>query len=354
MTGSAQLSPERLARLLDEAVGQVTPAPGTLDRIRHGVRRRRWLRRAGAALLSVAVLGGGGVTALAVAPGGGPAGLGALGSSAPTSMAGTSMAGAATAVLGAGGAASPGAGSRRPSGGIAAAPQPGALAAGGPAGSSSAGAQPRLGLSAPQDKPKAVTSAMDSDDVTDTGGIGRLATATIVARGPAQTTGSFLLVVSLTTGATQSIPFTATSAQDMPPSGPVVIGWANASGTGSREIFVQVSRGCCTASWAIFRLVNGHLTQVSLAGRPALLTVGGGAASGGGFSCPGLDLVVYGYQARGTGTFLAAEDTYRWSGAKLVLASHRQTVIYGSAKNPQLASYQEVSCGGLDPALGGL
>lgn len=348
MTGSPQLSPERLARLLDEAVGQVTPAPGTLDRIRHGVRRRRWLRRAGAALLSAVVLGGGGATVLAVAPGGGPAGLGAIGSPTPPVTAST-----ATVSSDAGAALSPGTGIRWPSGATAATPPPGVLGAGEHAQSSSAGAQPRLGLSAPQDKP-AFTSAMDSDDVTDTGGIGRLATATIVARGPAQTTGSFLLVVSLTTGATQTIPFTATSAQDMPPAGPVVIGWANASGTGSREIFVQVSRGCCTASWAVFRLVNGHLIQVSLAGRPALLTVGGGAASGGGFSCPGLDLVVYGYQARGSGAFLATEDTYRWAGAKLVLASHRQTVIYGSAENPRLASYQEVSCGGLDPALGGL
>jgi hypothetical protein len=96
MTPSPQLSPERLARLLDQAVGQVTPAPGTLDRIHRGVRRRRWLRRAGATMLSAAVLAGGGVTVLTVAPGVGPGGSAAASpsgsaaaasaSSAPTSV----------------------------------------------------------------------------------------------------------------------------------------------------------------------------------------------------------------------------------------------------------------------------
>ncbi len=314
MTASPQLSPERLARLLDQAVGQVTPAPGTLDRIHRGVRRRRWLRRAGVAMLCAAVLVGGGFTALTVAPGGGPGGAGA--------------------------AASPSGGSLLPAGGAGQ--------------SSPLGRPPRLALTAPQDEPDAFTSAMDSDDIADTGGPGRLATATIVPQGPALSTSSFLLVVGLTTGATQAIPFTAMSARDMPPLGPVVIGWTSASGTGSREIFVQVGQGCCAESWAIFRLVNGHLRQISLAGRPALLTVGGGPVSGGGFSCPGLDLVVYGYQARGSGAFLATTDTYRWAGVQLVLASHRQTTIHGTARSPQLARYQDVSCGSLEPVLGKL
>ena len=185
---------------------------------------------------------------------------------------------------------------------------------------------------------------MDSDEVTETGVPGRLQTATIVPEGPAKTTGSFLLEVGLSTGATLAIPFTATPARDMGPSGPVIIGWTDASGTGSQEIFVQVGRGCCTETWAIFRLVNGYLTQISLAGGPALLTVSARPGSGGGFSCPGQDLVVYRYQARGPGAFLATKDTYRWAGAKLVHAAHRQTTIHGTAQSPQLARYQEVSC----------
>lgn len=313
MTAPPRLSPERLARLLDDAVGQVTAVPGTLDRIHHGIRRRRSLRRSGAALLAAALLAGGGAAVLTVAPGGGPAG--------PTAAVSSPRA----AVL----------------------PEAGGLAQ-----SSPASRPPRLALIAPQDEPDAVTSAMDSDEVTETGVPGRLRTATIVPEGPAKTTGSFLLEVSLTTGATLAIPFTATSARDMGTSGPVIIGWADASGTGSQEIFVQVGRGCCTETWAIFRLVNGYLTQISIAGRPALLTVGAGPASGGGFSCPGLDLVVYRYQARGPGAFLATKDTYRWAGAKLVHAAHRQTTIHGTAQSPQLARYQEVSCGSLDPARG--
>ena len=55
-----------------------------------------------------------------------------------------------------------------------------------------------------------------------------------------------------------------------------------------------------------------------------------------------------------TGAFLATKDTYRWAGAKLVHAAHRQTTIHGTARSPQLARYQEVSCGSLDPARGEL
>ena len=202
MTGSPQLSPERLARLLDEAVGQVTPAPGTLDRIRHGVRRRRWLRRAGAALVSAVVLGGGGATVLAVAPGARPAWARSarrLRRSRPARARSRRMRGPpCRQARGSGGHPAPRRLPRRPE---------------------SWGPESRL--SPRRRRPAAAgpvraagqaafTSAMDSDDVTATGGIGRLATATILARGPAQTTGFFLLVVSLTTGATQSIPFTAT------------------------------------------------------------------------------------------------------------------------------------------------
>ena len=70
MNAPPPVSPERLARLLDEAVSQVTAPPGTFDRIRHGIRRRRWRRRIGAALFSAALLAGGSVTVLTVTPGG--------------------------------------------------------------------------------------------------------------------------------------------------------------------------------------------------------------------------------------------------------------------------------------------
>ena len=60
----------------------------------------------------------------------------------------------------------------------------------------------------------------------------------------------------------------------MPAAAPVVVGSADAAGDGATEIFVLVNEGCCKQVWTIFRQVNGHLTQVSLRGRPVELTVG--------------------------------------------------------------------------------
>ena len=67
--------PERLAELLEDAVRSVTGPADALDRIRSGIRRRRRVHRAGVVLLAVAVVAGGGTTALALASGHGPSGL---------------------------------------------------------------------------------------------------------------------------------------------------------------------------------------------------------------------------------------------------------------------------------------
>jgi hypothetical protein len=77
------LGPDRLTRLMHDAVRQVTVPPDTLDRIHQGVRRRRAVRQAAAAMLGAAVLAGGGVTAAVVTSGGG-AGPGAVSSEAGT------------------------------------------------------------------------------------------------------------------------------------------------------------------------------------------------------------------------------------------------------------------------------
>ena len=76
------LSPERLTRLLDDAVRPVTARPGAFDRIRQGTRRRRMARRAGVVLLAAAVIAGATATALVLTPGGGAARIGSLASSA--------------------------------------------------------------------------------------------------------------------------------------------------------------------------------------------------------------------------------------------------------------------------------
>jgi hypothetical protein len=272
---TAPLTPDRLRRLLDDAVRPVTPGPGALDRIRRGVRRRRAVRRAGALLAAAALIVGGGLTAQALARGAPPRGAASK-----------------------------------------AAPPPRLSPASG---------------SAPHVPSPAVVPERTA----------------IVPVGDAATTTRFLLVAHIAGPGPQAVPFTAASAAIMPPSGPVIIGAADAAGDGHAEIFVQVGRGCCADFWTIFRLVDGHLRQVSLYGRPVELAVGGSAAMGGGFSCPDHDLVAYGYLGEKAGTFLVTRTTYRWAGATLMLVSRQQATV----RAPGLAGYRAVSCG--DLTLGG-
>jgi hypothetical protein len=153
----------------------------------------------------------------------------------------------------------------------------------------------------------------------------------------------------------QTVPFTATSVLDMPPDGPVIVGVADAAHDGGQELFVQVDRGCCTEFWTVFRLVNGHVRQMSMSGQPVRLGVGGSVTDNGGFSCEGRDLAVYGYQPGNTAdTFLATRDTYRWVGAALVLASHQEETIRGTPADPELANYSGVSCAALSATRGEL
>ena len=287
---TAPLSPERLARLLEDAVGPVTARPGTLDRIRLAARRRRAARRARALLLAAAVIAAGSATALALVPGGTPAVVSyGLEKTGPPSYVGAARA-------------------------------------------------PAVSLR-PAHAPVGVAALMLP--------AGQAAAAAIEPIGDAATTNSFLLVAYIPGWGAQTVAFTAPSAAAFPPSGPTVIGSADAAGDGQGEIFVQVGRGCCAQFWIIFRLVGGHLRQVSLYGRPAELAVGGNVVTGGGFSCegPGHDLVAYGYSGESGGLFLATRTTYRWAGAALVLVSRQQTSIRAAG----LARYRGVSCGDLSP-----
>jgi hypothetical protein len=300
------LGPERLAELLDDAVRHVTARGDALDRIRQGARRRRTAHRATAVMLAVAVLAGGSATALALTSGAGPSGLA---SSAATAARQRSTAG----------------------------PTP---------------AETSAYLTAPPAKALAPSANWDAD------GDGRPDTATIVPAGNAKTTSSFLLVVHLTKLGTQTVPFTATSETDMPPHGPVIIGTADAAHDGHAEIFVQVDSSCCSEFWSIFRLVNGHIRQMTSAGYPVSIAVGGGLLDNGGFSCTGPGLVVHFYDEQSGGptvyVFQATRDTYRWAGAALVLVSRRTTMIRGTPADPALAKYSGVTCGGLSAARGEL
>jgi hypothetical protein len=382
------LSPERLTRLLDDAVRPVTARPGSLDRIREGTRRRRPPRRAGVVALAAAVIAGGTATALVLTSGAGPARIASPPASAANSQARSSAnsrveAGAPaagqtrtavptaalsapsaaqsaqsavpTAAFSAAPSAAPSAAqSAAPSAAQSAAPSAVPSAASSAAPSAARSAPPSVGPSAPPSANRPAAAGLPSGASAGTWAIDGpgqpAAPVSIVPVGHARTTFSFLLVVRTATHGTQTVPFSATSATDMSPLGPVVVGAANAAKDGHTELFVLVDAGCCTEFWTIFRLVNGHVVQVKLAGVPVRLAVGGSVTDNGGFSCAGPNLVTstYAYQATsGTReTFLATRDTYRWAGASLVLVSQRKTTIRG-AQNPELAQYTGVSCGAL-------
>jgi hypothetical protein len=382
------LSPERLTRLMDDAVRPVTARPGALDRIRQGTRRRRTASRARIVLLTAAVLAIGTGTALLITPGSGPARVGSLASSAANSQARSSPSSRAEA-------GAPPAGQTRtgalpspsqqavPSAAQSAQSAQSALPTAAPSAAQSAApspaqsappsaaqsAPPSAAQSAPPSaavsaEPSAASSAPSANRPAAAGlpsaassaswaidGPGQpVARVTLVPVGNARTTFSFLLVVHTARHGTQTVPFSAASVTGMPPLGPVVVGAANAAKDGHTELFVMVDAGCCTEFWTIFRLVNGHVVQVKLAGAPVRLAVGGSVTDNGGFSCAGSNLVTYTYAyqaASGTReTFLATRDTYRWAGASLILVSQRKATIRG-AQNPELAQYSGVSCGAL-------
>jgi hypothetical protein len=326
------LRPERLSELLDDAVRHVNVRADALDRIRQGTRRRRAVHRAGVVLLAVAVLAGGGSTALAVTSGRGPINSSAAAAVQQRATSGPTPA-ETSAYLPAG--AGPGVGR-------ALAPSASSPPASSPVDSAADVGQPSAGQAASGD--------IDGD--------GRPDTITIVPAGRAKTTSSFLLVVQLTKLGTQKVPFTATSQTDMPPHGPVIIGTADAAHNDHAEIFVQVDSSCCSEFWSIFRLVNGRIRQITIAGYPVAIAVGGSVMNNGGFSCTGPDLVIHFYNEQSGGPtvyrFQAIRDTYRWAGAALVLISRQVTAIRGTPADPALATYSGVTCGGLSAARGEL
>jgi hypothetical protein len=391
------LSPERLTQLLDDAVRPVTARPGAFDRIRQGTRRPRPARRAGVLVLAGTVIAAGAITALIVVPGGGPARIAsppASGSvfstaaktapsagqtpttalptadqqavptaarSALPSFISSTPSSASQPVLASPGASAspsasqpvvPGPSASPPASSSASAPSSSPAPSSVPPSAASSPPPPASSSAPPSaSRPAAAVPSVAASVAWALDGPGQpAASVTLVPVGSARTTFSFLLVVHTARYGTQAVPFSATSVTDMPPLGPVVVGAANAAKDGHTELFVLVNAGCCTEFWTIFRLVNGHIVQVRLAGAPVRIAVGGTVTDNGGFSCAGPNLVTYtyAYQA-GSGTretFLATRDAYRWAGASLLLVSQRKTTIRG-AQNPELTQYSGVSCGAL-------
>lgn len=284
---NAPIDPERLARLMEDAVGAVRPRTEALDSIRRGARRRHAVHRVVAAAAAFAVIAGG---AIAYATVQGSA-------SRPT--------GPATVVT------------------------------------------PTLGRSATPTRPPGRPPGQRDWDID---GDGRPDSARIVPLGKGDLNTKFLLVVQMTSLGTRKIPFTAEPAIAMPPAGPRVAGSADADSDGRAEIFVMVGSGASTQTWTIFKLVNGRITQVTMSGKPAQLYVNGTVMDNFGFSCggPHADLVTYSYGAKSNPKSWAVErDTYRWAGSRLLLVSKRQKTIRASSTSPRLAKYAGVRCGDL-------
>jgi hypothetical protein len=269
------MDPERLARLMEDAVAAVRPRPEALDLIRRGARRRHVVHRAVAAAAVLAVIAGGAIAYATVRRSAPPP------SKPPTTVTPT-----------------------RPPG----------------------------------------TQDWDVD------GDGRPDSAHVVPLRKGDLNTKFLLVVQLTSRGIQKIPFTAAPSGKMPPTGPRVIGAVDLDSDGRAEIFVLVDSGASTEFWTIFKLVNGRVTQVTTAGRPVQLPVGGTVMDNFGFSCDRThaELVTYSYGAkRKPRLWSVSRETYRWAGSRLVLVSKQQQTIRASPTSPLLAKYAGVRCGDL-------
>jgi len=280
---SAPLDADRLARLLEDAVGSVRPRAGALDSIRRGARRRRATHRAAAMAAVLALLASGAVAYAAVRGGAQP-----------------------------------------PSG-------------------------PASGRTPVYSPPASPTGALDWD----VDGDGRPDSARIVALGKGDRNTRFELVVKMSSLGTQRVPFTAAPALKLPPNGPRIVGSVDADADGRAEIFVMIDTGASTQFWTIFKLVNHRITQVTMAGRPVRLSVGGSVMDISGFSCSHSrgDFTTYGYGALTYGArsqrWSVGRDTYRWDGARLVLVSKQSTTIRASSASPRLAKYAGIRCGDL-------
>ena len=280
---SAPLDPDRLARLLHDAVGSVQPRADALDSIRRGARRRRATHRVAAVAAALALLAGGAVAYASVR----------------------------------------------------------------------GGTQQRTGPASgrtPVHSPSASPAGTLNWDID---GDGRPDSARIVPLGKGDRNTRFELVLRLSSLGTQRVQFTAAPAIKTPPNGPRIVGSVDADADGRAEIFVMIDSGAATQFWTIFKLVSKRVTQVTIAGQPVRLSVGGSVMDISGFSCghPRGDLVTYGYGALTYGArsqrWSVGRDTYRWAGARLVLVSKQSRTIRASAASPRLARHAGVRCGDL-------
>lgn len=160
---------------------------------------------------------------------------------------------------------------------------------------------------------------------------------------------NWALVVDMSTLGQQSVRFTGDPVLPGNTAAPTIAGSADADRGGHAEIFVKVSSGASTQFWTIFKLVRGHIRQVTSQGQPVRLAVNGSVTHQGGFRCDGTQFVTVSEATGPPGytTWSYERDTYAWSGAELVFVSRRTGHVTSAQPGSPPAAYTGVSCGGL-------
>lgn len=142
---------------------------------------------------------------------------------------------------------------------------------------------------------------------------------------------------------------------------PRVAGVVDADGDGYGEVFLAVDQGASTSFWAVLRLVNGVVREVTSEGQPLHLGVGGTVTHGDGFACRddipanrGRELVVYSGDSFDGSTWEGTVTDYAWVGGTVrQLRSRDESFPFdASGSDPRLAPYYDADCGSLN-AQGG-
>lgn len=142
---------------------------------------------------------------------------------------------------------------------------------------------------------------------------------------------------------------------------PRVAGVVDADGDGYGEVFLAVDQGASTSFWAVLRLVNGVVREVTSEGQPLHLAVGGTVTHGDGFACRddikgnrGRELVVYSGDSFDGVTWEGTVTDYAWVGGTVreLAARDESFPSDGSGNDPRLRPYYDADCGNLS-AQGG-
>jgi hypothetical protein len=102
-------------------------------------------------------------------------------------------------------------------------------------------------------------------------------------------------------------------------------GITDADRDGRDEVFVHVGRGAYVDQTSVFRYADGHLRLVTLGGRQATLVSGASVVHGNSWGCrpPAAPIAQWGGTSTDGAVYRGTLDSYRFSGAALVLVASR-------------------------------